>query len=140
MVKEGLLALKERNGSSPYAIAKYMEEKFKPVLPANFKKILSLQLKNQTRRGKLVKIKASYKLTDAEKPKKEKKNTPKAKKQQNQKRKRNGSLGGKKSNKKKEMVKKVVNEKKSKVSGSAKPKQSKSIKSTTNKIIMTETM
>lgn len=112
MVKEALLALKERNGSSPYAIAKYMDEKFKPVLPANFKKILSLQLKNQTKRGKLVKIKASYKLSDAEKPKKEKKDSVAEKKQQNQKRKTNATVGGKK---------KVVN------------KKSKSIKSTTNK-------
>jgi histone H1/5 len=47
MIKEALLALKEKNGSSPYAIAKFMEEKFKSVLPANFKKMLNLQLKNQ---------------------------------------------------------------------------------------------
>ena len=121
MVKEALLALKERNGSSPYAIAKYMQEKFKPVLPANFKKILSLQLKNQTMRGKLVKIKASYKLSDAEKPKKEKKSSVVEKKQQSQKRKRNGTVGGKKSNKKKEVVKKKGK------------KQPKSIKSSANK-------
>ncbi|PIA56004.1 hypothetical protein AQUCO_00700371v1 [Aquilegia coerulea] len=34
MIKEAILALKERGGSSPQAIAKYMEEKFKAVLPA----------------------------------------------------------------------------------------------------------
>jgi histone H1/5 len=126
MVKEALLALKERNGSSPYAIAKYMEEKFKPV-PANFKKILSLQLKNQTMRGKLVKIKASYKLSEAEKkPKKEKRNAAA------EKRKRNGAVGGKKSNKKKEVVN-MKKKKGKKVSEPGKPKQPKSIKSSANK-------
>ncbi|KHN41909.1 Histone H1 [Glycine soja] len=67
MIKDALIALNEKGGSSPYAIAKYMEEKHKAVLPANFKKILGLQLKNQAARGKLVKIKASYKLTEAAK-------------------------------------------------------------------------
>ena len=35
MIKEALLALNERNGLSPNAIAKYMEEKHKDVLPLN---------------------------------------------------------------------------------------------------------
>ncbi|KAK8685787.1 hypothetical protein V6N13_124821 [Hibiscus sabdariffa] len=65
MIKEALLALNEKSGSSPYAIAKYMEEKHKAVLPANFRKILSLQLKNSAARGKLIKVKASYKLSEA---------------------------------------------------------------------------
>ncbi|KAI4314771.1 hypothetical protein L6164_027647 [Bauhinia variegata] len=73
MIKEALLALKDKGGSSPYAIAKYMEEKHKSVLPANFRKILALQLKNQAARGKLVKIKASYKLAEIAKKEKEKK-------------------------------------------------------------------
>ncbi|KAL1536845.1 histone H1-like [Salvia divinorum] len=64
MIKEALLALNERSGSSPYAIAKYMEDKHKSVLPANFRKILGLQLKNSAAKGKLNKIKASYKLSD----------------------------------------------------------------------------
>ncbi|XP_073065484.1 histone H1 [Primulina eburnea] len=72
MIKEALLALNEKGGSSPYAIAKYMEEKHKSVLPANFRKILGLQLKNSTLKGKLIKIKASFKLSDAGK-----KNNPK---------------------------------------------------------------
>ncbi|KRX11649.1 Histone H1, partial [Trichinella nelsoni] len=58
------LALNEKGGSSPYAIAKYMEENHK-ALPANFKKTLALQLKNSEARGKLVKVKASYKLSEA---------------------------------------------------------------------------
>ncbi|CAJ2646532.1 unnamed protein product [Trifolium pratense] len=141
MIKEALLALKEKNGSSPYAIAKFMEEKFKSVLPANFKKMLNLQLKNQAARGKLVKIKASYKLSEAEKPKKEKKSTKvtkgdvaeKKEQRQKRKRKRNVTVGGTKS-KKNEAVKKLVKKKKSKkVSGPGKPKQPKSIKSNNNK-------
>ncbi|KAL8476440.1 hypothetical protein ACS0TY_028928 [Phlomoides rotata] len=64
MIKEALTALKEKSGSSPYAIAKYMEDKHKAVLPANFRKILGLQLKNSATKGKLIKIKASYKLSE----------------------------------------------------------------------------
>ena len=67
MIKEALLALKEKSGSSPYAIAKYMEEKHKAVLPANFRKTLGLQIKNSASKGKLIKIKASYKLSELEK-------------------------------------------------------------------------
>ncbi|KAM3709152.1 hypothetical protein ACB098_02G152400 [Castanea mollissima] len=50
-------------GLSPYAIAKYMEEKHKDVLPLNYKTILGFRLKNSAVRGKLIKIKASYKLS-----------------------------------------------------------------------------
>lgn len=67
MIKEALLALDEKSGSSPYAIAKHMEEKHKAVLPANFRKILSLQLKNSVAKGNLIKIKASYKLSGVRK-------------------------------------------------------------------------
>ena len=62
--------MNERSGSSPYAIAKYMEEKHKDVLPLNCKKILGLQLKNSAVRGKLIKIKASYKLSEMAKEEK----------------------------------------------------------------------
>ncbi|MCL7043645.1 hypothetical protein MKW94_012759 [Papaver nudicaule] len=67
MIKEAILALKERSGSSPYAIAKYMEEKHSKILPANFKKLLAVQLKNCVANGKLIKMKASFKLSDASK-------------------------------------------------------------------------
>ena len=67
MIKEALMALHEKGGSSPYAIAKYMEEKHKAELPANFKKILGHQLKNSVANGKLLKVKASYKLSEASK-------------------------------------------------------------------------
>ncbi|KAF8012598.1 hypothetical protein BT93_I0686 [Corymbia citriodora subsp. variegata] len=65
MIKEAIMALNEKSGSSPYAIAKYMEDKHKAVLPANFRKILALQLKNSASKGKLIKVKASYKLSEA---------------------------------------------------------------------------
>lgn len=67
MIKEALIALKEKNGSSPYAIGKKIEEKHKSLLPESFRKILSLQLKNSVAKGKLVKIRASYKLSDTTK-------------------------------------------------------------------------
>lgn len=70
MIKEALLALNEKSGSSPYAIAKHMEEKHKAVLPANFRKILGLQIKNSASKGKLIKIKASYKLSESGKKEK----------------------------------------------------------------------
>ena len=81
MVKAAILALKDRNGSSVPAIAKYLAANYK--LPDNFKKILSTQLKNLVNSGKLLKVKASYKLGEALKkaPKKPKKKAaPKKKK------------------------------------------------------------
>ncbi|KAJ0789843.1 putative linker histone H1/H5, domain H15, winged helix-like DNA-binding domain superfamily [Helianthus annuus] len=61
MIKEAIVTLKERTGSSQYAITKFIEEKQKN-LPANFKKVLFTQLKKFVAAGKLVKVKASYKL------------------------------------------------------------------------------
>jgi histone H1/5 len=74
MIKEAIAALKDRTGSSSVAIAKYIEEKHGKSLPANFKKMLSVQLRSSAAKGKLVKVKASYKLSDAAK-----KDSPKAK-------------------------------------------------------------
>ncbi|KAB5537608.1 hypothetical protein DKX38_015141 [Salix brachista] len=62
MIKEALVALKERTGSSQIAIAKFIEEKQKSNLPANFKKLLLVQLKKLVANGKLVKVKNSFKL------------------------------------------------------------------------------
>ncbi|TVU16071.1 hypothetical protein EJB05_39619 [Eragrostis curvula] len=67
MIKEAISALKERTGSSAHAIAKYMEDKHGASLPANYKKMLSIQLRGFAAKGKLVKVKASYKLSDATK-------------------------------------------------------------------------
>ncbi|CAM0903257.1 unnamed protein product [Alopecurus aequalis] len=74
MIKEAIAALKDRTGSSSVAIAKYIEEKHGKTLPANFKKMLLVQLRGSAAKGKLVKVKASYKLSDAAK-----KDSPKAK-------------------------------------------------------------
>ncbi|KAK1420538.1 hypothetical protein QVD17_22216 [Tagetes erecta] len=61
MIKDAIVTLKERTGSSPQAIAKFIEGKYKD-LPANYKKLLSIQLKRNVVDGKLVKVKASFKL------------------------------------------------------------------------------
>lgn len=64
MIKDALLALKAKECSSPHAIAKYIEERQKGALPANFRKILRLQLRSFAAKGKLIKVKASYKLSE----------------------------------------------------------------------------
>jgi histone H1/5 len=73
MIMEAITALKERTGSSAHAIAKYMDDKYGASLPANYKKMLSTQLRGFAAKGKLVKVKASFKLSDAAK------DSPKAK-------------------------------------------------------------
>ncbi|XP_071701153.1 histone H1-like [Rutidosis leptorrhynchoides] len=80
MVKEAIVSLKERTGSSQYAIAKHIEDHQKD-LPANYKKMLLVQLKKLVAAGKLVKVKNSFKVASGvvEKPKKlaaEKKRAP----------------------------------------------------------------
>merc|ERR1711959_758896 len=80
MVKAALVALKDRTGSSTQAIAKYMKANYD--LPENFAKSLSRFLKKFVESGKLVKVKASYKLGSLKtepKPKKKvaKKKAPK---------------------------------------------------------------
>nr|GEU68999.1 histone H1-like [Tanacetum cinerariifolium]GEY57655.1 histone H1-like [Tanacetum cinerariifolium] len=72
MIKEAIVSLKERTGSSQYAIIKFVEENQKNLL-ANFKKVLSTQLKKLVAGGKLVKVKASYKLPSVAAPAKAKK-------------------------------------------------------------------
>uniref|UniRef100_A0A5K1GLB1 H15 domain-containing protein n=2 Tax=Nymphaea colorata TaxID=210225 RepID=A0A5K1GLB1_9MAGN len=69
MIKEAITALHEKSGSSAYAIAKHMEMKHKAVLPANYKKKLAMQLKNAAATGKLIKVKASFKLAELAKKK-----------------------------------------------------------------------
>ncbi|KAA8527711.1 hypothetical protein F0562_035420 [Nyssa sinensis] len=67
MIKEAIVALKERTGSSQYAIAKFIEEKQKD-LPSNFKRLLLVQLKKLVASGKLTKVKHSFKLAVGMKP------------------------------------------------------------------------
>jgi len=61
MIKDAITALKEKTGSSQYAIAKFIEEKHKQ-LPSNFRKLLLYHLKKLVAAGKLVKVKGSFKL------------------------------------------------------------------------------
>lgn len=75
MIADAISTLKERNGSSQQAIAKFIEEKHDKVLPPNFRKLLSLQLKNLVNSQRLCKVKNSYKISSGEigEKKKEKK-------------------------------------------------------------------
>jgi histone H1/5 len=61
MIKDAIVCLKEKTGSSQYAIAKFIEEKQKQ-LPPNFRKLLLFHLKKLVAGGKLVKVKGSFKL------------------------------------------------------------------------------
>ncbi|RWR80945.1 histone H1.2-like protein [Cinnamomum micranthum f. kanehirae] len=63
MICDAIVALKERTGSSQYAISKFIEEKHKANLPPNFKKTLLSQLKRLVAAEKLVKIKNSFKIS-----------------------------------------------------------------------------
>ncbi|KAK2401628.1 histone H1 [Trifolium repens] len=66
MIKEAIVTLKEKTGSSQIAIAKFIEEKHKNLSP-NFKKLLLQALKKNVASGKLVKVKSSFKLSPATK-------------------------------------------------------------------------
>ncbi|XP_010919160.1 histone H1 [Elaeis guineensis] len=134
MIKEALLALNEKTGSSPYAIAKFMDKKHKGVLPANYKKMLAIQLKNFAAKGKLVKVKASFKLSEAgkkeERPAKAQK--PKEASSGATKRKAPSTVPAAKRKKpaaSSKAPKKAAGVKKAKKAAPAKPKQPKSIKS-----------
>ncbi|CAJ1976245.1 unnamed protein product [Sphenostylis stenocarpa] len=61
MITEAIASLKERTGSSQYAITKFIEGKHKE-LPPTYKKLVLLHLKKSVAAGKLVKVKNSFKL------------------------------------------------------------------------------
>ena len=61
MITDAISSLKERTGSSQYAITKFIEEKHKN-LPPTFRKLLLHNLKKSVAAGKLVKVKNSFKL------------------------------------------------------------------------------
>lgn len=63
MITEAIVALKDRNGSSLAALKKYIGSKWK--LPDGWDKKLSYFLKKLTAEGKLVKVRASWKLGEA---------------------------------------------------------------------------
>ncbi|KAJ6405716.1 hypothetical protein OIU84_013641 [Salix udensis] len=64
MIKDAIVTLKEKTGSSQYAITKFLEEKHKQ-LPSNFKKLLLFHLKKLVISDKIVKVKGSFKLPSA---------------------------------------------------------------------------
>ncbi|XP_050919637.1 histone H1 [Lathyrus oleraceus] len=66
MIKDAIVSLKEKNGSSQYAIVKFIKEKQKQ-LPGNFKKLFLQNLKKNVAFGKLAKVKGSFKLSAAAK-------------------------------------------------------------------------
>ncbi|KAK4406966.1 Histone H1 [Sesamum angolense] len=53
MISEAITTMKDRTGSSQPAIAKFIEENYTKLLPPNFKKILSIQLKRFVKSEKL---------------------------------------------------------------------------------------
>ncbi|XP_041003929.1 histone H1-like [Juglans microcarpa x Juglans regia] len=69
MIREAILTLKVWTGSSHQVIVKFTEEKYKKVLPPNFKKVFSIQLKRFVKSERLVKIKNSFKVSSTEKVK-----------------------------------------------------------------------
>merc|ERR1711868_48302 len=77
-IKEAILALKERTGSSPQAIKKWLAANGKPEIASHF---FLKALKTGVEKGNLVKVKGSYKLSAAAKapPKKTKEKSCKEK-------------------------------------------------------------
>jgi len=70
MIKEAILSQDGgKVGASPYAIAKHMGQKHRDVLPPNYRKVLAVQLRGFAAKGRLVKVKASFKLAAAEEKK-----------------------------------------------------------------------
>lgn len=55
IIKDAITTLKDRNGSSNQSIRKYVGSKY-PSLPANWEKVLGLQLRRLTESGKLHKV------------------------------------------------------------------------------------
>lgn len=58
IVKDALVSLKERNGSSVAAIRKFISGKY--TLPTGWEKVLSVQLKKLVASGKIVKVSRPY--------------------------------------------------------------------------------
>ncbi|PON40552.1 Histone H [Parasponia andersonii] len=85
MISEAIATLKERNGSSPQAITKIIEEKYEKVLPPNFKKLVSVQLNEFVKSERLVKVKSFFKISSTEKLKLAVNDNPKTKKKKKKK-------------------------------------------------------
>ncbi|XP_048544583.1 histone H1-like [Triticum urartu] len=77
MIKEAIMAAADgKAGASAYAIAKRVGERHGEALPGNYRKVLGAQLRGFAAKGRLVRVKASFRLAPAE----EKKAAPKSKK------------------------------------------------------------
>ncbi|XP_050888785.1 histone H1.1, partial [Lathyrus oleraceus] len=66
MITEAITNLKERTGSSQYAITKFIEEKYKD-LPPTYRKLVLPHLKKSVAPGKLVKVKSCFKTATSHK-------------------------------------------------------------------------
>ena len=83
MIKAAVLGLKDKTGSSVPAICKYIVANYPAVPEKTYKKSVAAALKKMATAGKLIKVKASFKLSEAEKkpaPKKPAAKKPTAKK------------------------------------------------------------
>ncbi|KAJ1409374.1 Winged helix-like DNA-binding domain superfamily [Sesbania bispinosa] len=65
MITDAIVSLKERTGSSQYAITKFIEGKHHKELPQTFRKLILHQLKKAVAAGKLVKAPAGKKVAAA---------------------------------------------------------------------------
>jgi histone H1/5 len=117
MIKEAIMA-EGKAEASTYAIAKRVGERHGEALPGNYRKVLAVQLRNFAAKGRLVRVKASFRLAPAE----EKKTLASAKK-------RRGTATTKKAaSKKAAPAPAPARSKRAKKAAKPKPKQPKSIR------------
>jgi histone H1/5 len=117
MIKEAIMA-EGKAEASTYAIAKRVGERHGEALPGNYRKVLAVQLRNFAAKGRLVRVKASFRLAPAE----EKKTLASAKK-------RRGTATTKKAaSKKAAPAPAPARPKRAKKAAKPKPKQPKSIR------------
>uniref|UniRef100_A0A453QJP8 H15 domain-containing protein n=1 Tax=Aegilops tauschii subsp. strangulata TaxID=200361 RepID=A0A453QJP8_AEGTS len=70
MIKEAIMAAGDgKAGASAYAIAKRVGERHGEALPGNYRKVLAAQLRSFAAKGRLVRVKASFRLAPAEEKK-----------------------------------------------------------------------
>ena len=63
MIKEAIMAAGDGKAeASTYAIAKHVGERHGDSLPGNYRKVLAVQLRNFAAKGRLVRVKASFRL------------------------------------------------------------------------------
>ena len=112
LVEEAIVAMKDRTGSSMPAIKKWLMENKPELDEAKIKARLNLTLKNSVKSGKLIKVKASYKINPASV--KKKKQAEAAKKKREKQRKKEKAAKAKEAAKEAEKAKKEAKKKMSK--------------------------